>query len=977
MSSMTTSSEFVEVHAVRVALFYDYMPPADKSQFDIYIPVQSDGKVRFISGEKKQEAAFRQLANKVKQACEPEVFLFSVPYNDQSGTLDYIFYETYIGAHSTPIDLDCIRQFATTLKEEKPEGLAFRMIDGEGVQTFMLPAGMWKEITNIPTNIKKGRPRWFVFPEHGGIRQPNNLLPLTSYKLKGQRVAWWKSDERVNIQFDSELKWVQVNDERHGVPVFAYGEKSYEEAAHAVCIDNAYHPVSVADDDLVTAFGNLRFLATAHTVSTSDVLEAVAKEAPAARASSKKRVRSSSDGFDMAFMSRIVHKLTLDRLDDDEKLKTERNVTLALPQQYLSIENDISARVFDVAKVRLQKGLSTYILVPVLNKSSWVVAGLYISSTQALRLHGNPIWTMDDDKNSGVVDTLYTTFTTIMPAFGGTVPPLKREVVDFSCSMYFVPKDSQASTGTSVVAMLMSQIGLLTPDGSGYANLPFACDYCEKKSERLKSKLDAFAANAPDLSSPANNDGDDHDDRHDGGGDDLDGDDDDGDGKQSPVKKRAAGQRAAKSGAGVVVHEAEPDDAGGVGFSRNIGLQNTGVTCYMNAVLIGLFKILPIRDFLGGLNDAVKSGPGREDIRTAIHNLALSTQLVEEPEENDGLSSDAKNVVVACMWFRACDAVFTQYHSDVTGPPIATIPLVNAFRTLDWYYSTLMEGQQDASEFLNACLDKLLFFSLQWSNDNHVPGVNSRLSNAYTTVVQTTINVPEGHAVSSAEHCVNTGERNNVVRYGKLDVPLHQDDGIYVPISDQIQQLLFNTEDVDYRCDTCIPDPKERERSDAFTCKQTTRATFVPEYVIASLNRFQTDPITHRRKKIVGTVKPDADGNVRIYKDGRPIAYEILCALKHRGNLEGGHYYAITKEGIHKYVKFDDSRVTDMSEDGANKILETAYVYILKRVDDGALFGGAGGPANGVGAGAAVGFDGGRGRGRQRLSRLHRYASLD
>ena len=548
MGSMTTPSKFVEVHAVRVALSYDYMPHADKLEFDNSNPVQKDGKVRFTLRHIKQEAAFRTLANKVQEACVPKVFLFSVPFNDKSGTLDYIFYETYIGAHSTPIDLDCIRQFAATLKEKNPEGLAFRMIVGEDVQTFMLPEGMWKEITNIPKVISKGLPRWFVFPEHGGIRQPNNLLPLTNYKLKGARVAWWKSDQRKN-RFDPESKWVQENDEGHGVPVFAYGEKSYEEAAHAVCIDIANGGVN-ANNDSVTAFGNLRFLTTQRGVQkTSEVLTLLVPdptEPPQNKRKHKQEGLSSVFVFDAEFMTRIVYKLTDDRLKHEEgEGKRDSDyypVVLALPEQYLSIENPITERVFKAAVSRFGAGESTYILVPVLNKASWTVSGLFISPTQALRLHGNPNWTLDDDKRSHVVDKLYTSFCSIHVNRGesGLCPTLQDDVADISCSMYFTADGNQSDTGTSVVAMLMSQIGMTQDHGTpSYNSLPHACDYCQQTGGLLKIKLDAFAANAV-VARPHSDEDDSDGGKDDGGKDDSD---DDHDNRKRPsvvhvVKKK-------------------------------------------------------------------------------------------------------------------------------------------------------------------------------------------------------------------------------------------------------------------------------------------------------------------------------------------------------------------------------------------------------------------------------------------------------
>ena len=289
------------------------------------------------------------------------------------------------------------------------------------------------------------------------------------------------------------------------------------------CIDVALQGAGYPAADLMSAFGGIRLKDSDNTVvGLSDILQQILKKNSASASADavvggagaamvKKRPRRDDEAMselpsdiDEDYMTHVVTKLSRERLAFDNN-PADAIVTLAIPNSSLNAHDSLCKEVLRLATERYKKGHSTYIVVPVLSKRTWSVASLYVKPAicsggsdpdvgpclaVALRLYGSPAWKRNEENK---YDDVTTSLFKLFLAEYGVLPPkpdlvLRKDVNDMSRSMFLTNVADQKTTGASVIAMLMSQIGIYIND----VLMRPVCDICQRKLPELKAGIDAY-----------------------------------------------------------------------------------------------------------------------------------------------------------------------------------------------------------------------------------------------------------------------------------------------------------------------------------------------------------------------------------------------------------------------------------------------------------------------------------------------------
>jgi hypothetical protein len=110
---------------------------------------------------------------------------------------------------------------------------------------------------------------------------------------------------------------------------------------------------------------------------------------------------------------------------------------------------------------------------------------------------------------------------------------------------------------------------------------------------------------------------------------------------------------------------------------------------------------------------------------------------------------------------------------------------------------------------------------------------------------------------------------------------------------------------------------------------KTFRLFVTPEILMITLKRF--DGIRNKNNCFIEF--PVRDLNMNTYLaancvEGLNFMYDLYAVVRHSGGLGGGHYTAACKQH-NKWYSFDDSKVTEIQEDGVNS--DSAYILFYKK----------------------------------------------
>ncbi len=155
----------------------------------------------------------------------------------------------------------------------------------------------------------------------------------------------------------------------------------------------------------------------------------------------------------------------------------------------------------------------------------------------------------------------------------------------------------------------------------------------------------------------------------------------------------------------------------------------------------------------------------------------------------------------------------------------------------------------------------------------------------------------------------------------KLELPI---DGI-TNMQDAINQFVADEAVTDYKWDgTAHPEPSTRSKKYANLDHLNT--------LVISLKRFKRDTAGAMTSKISNLI--DNVLEITIQKEKTTDlpsdkTYKLVGFIHHGGDCGGGHYIAYIKEGI-KWICYDDSSVSEVSEAAAEAEAKQAYVFFYQ-----------------------------------------------
>ena len=329
----------------------------------------------------------------------------------------------------------------------------------------------------------------------------------------------------------------------------------------------------------------------------------------------------------------------------------------------------------------------------------------------------------------------------------------------------------------------------------------------------------------------------------------------------------------------------------------NKGLVNLGNTCYMNSVLQCLSHLLTFH-------------PQNEDFFNQCQNL------------EEGLMYE---------WFQFQRKMWSNSDRRVQNP----IDLLRCFKNTcdekDLYFENF--NQNDVDEFLTLFLDLLhgdikrsVKFNLKSKKDNDesskmiVKGFETWkrfYENDYSYIVENfysqllTLNIcPE---------CYYFTSNHDPIQVLSLEIP-NQSETIYDCLKHYIRKEILDEKNK-WRCDKCSKE----------VCSHKKTLLFKTSDILIILLKRYSSTLRKNNKFISYPTKLNLKDYSKNYGTNKSNIYALNGLCIHGGSLGGGHYYAVSRNGLDKnWYEYNDSSVNKISTQEVLKY--TPYLFFYKRI---------------------------------------------
>ena len=314
-------------------------------------------------------------------------------------------------------------------------------------------------------------------------------------------------------------------------------------------------------------------------------------------------------------------------------------------------------------------------------------------------------------------------------------------------------------------------------------------------------------------------------------------------------------------------------------IEKGAGLQNGGNTCFMNASLQLLYT----------LNNEL-------NLKDIIKNW-------KEQNKNKALDFDGINLILDVL-----DDITKTIKKNSDKNPILDFSDNGSLKKLrhqfkDKGYGISYSSQEDANEFLEYMFSSTL---------RYIMDINIIKNNFFNELV-TTI------TCSNCQEKIQKNQTEPVIH-------LALDSNTEKTISELLQEFSEDyTLDGDnqYECSSC----KKKVKA-----THSIKNEFSSKYKFIHLKRFLKDDYSRNIQKNDTKIKYPLRDIEMTFSDGKTVNYTIISSIIQSGSLWGGHYWNVSKRGD-KWYKYNDSSVTELSEDNASKEIENSYILLLERVD--------------------------------------------
>jgi ubiquitin C-terminal hydrolase len=330
------------------------------------------------------------------------------------------------------------------------------------------------------------------------------------------------------------------------------------------------------------------------------------------------------------------------------------------------------------------------------------------------------------------------------------------------------------------------------------------------------------------------------------------------------------------------------------------GLANLGNTCFMNACMQPLSHCYELNNVLDNINFNTISKTPESVLLNEWNNLRM------------------------LMWSQNCIVSPKRY--------VNTVHKISDIRNMELFSGF---GQNDVSEFLRFIIDSF-HDSLQRKVEMHITGTSynetddmakqcyEMIKNVYSETYSEVLDIFYGTHVSLLRSVDNnTLLSSSPESFSILELP-----------------LLENTQRCSiYDCLDLYVYPEKLEGDDAWYNEKTMQKEVVtkslnfwklPNVLIVALKRFDK----HNRKVNTHVTTPITNLDLSKYVigyDKETFVYDLFGVCNHNGACEGGHYSSFVKNANNKWYDFNDTRVTEVTNE-TNIITPSGYCFFYRKI---------------------------------------------
>lgn len=309
-------------------------------------------------------------------------------------------------------------------------------------------------------------------------------------------------------------------------------------------------------------------------------------------------------------------------------------------------------------------------------------------------------------------------------------------------------------------------------------------------------------------------------------------------------------------------------------------------------------------------------------IQCLIHNPYIVNYSMSQQHYNHCQIKDPTNCISCSL-----DSIIAQAYGNMTDDENIAVDSHQGFISLlncAWKINQNFAGysQQDAHEFLQFILDQL---------HNDYKRVEHRSSKADGTYCKCIIHSMQQGALKSSIVCSECEDDSKTITDPFMDLSLDIKDKktLYECLDSFHKREKLH--DYNFHCPQCktSEDPTKQltiDKLGSVLSLQLKRFEHLPNGNNVKLTQFVEFPLYLNVSKYCN----DEKGTSEVPRD---IIYELIGVVSHKGTVNEGHYIATVKVAGDKWFRFNDSMVSEISEEQALK--DEAYLlsYIIKQVN--------------------------------------------
>lgn len=347
-------------------------------------------------------------------------------------------------------------------------------------------------------------------------------------------------------------------------------------------------------------------------------------------------------------------------------------------------------------------------------------------------------------------------------------------------------------------------------------------------------------------------------------------------------------------------------------YTGKRGLANLSNTCYMNSAIQALLHVFP-----------------------------LSSWFLENRHEKD-LDNDKKQKFLVFAWKQLVDSYFNKDSNQRVIEPKTFHNVVNILAEENGLHLYALGKQNDIHEFLQFFIDSIhealsypVKVNIKGTLKTHIDRVTmescKQWAQHYYQQYSPVIGMFYGQLISSitCQNCEHDSRSFTPECCFALPIPSPGARREPVSLIDcwntftEPEDLIKDgNNDNRYKCDKCKSLQSARKNISIWK---------FPKVMIILLKRFRSNG--HHSAKIDDMVTYPFNLDLSDYcgsYDKYQAKYELMAVCNHLGGTGGGHYFAFCKDLDNKWRKYNDSSVSEMSEESV--VTKSAYCLFYKQV---------------------------------------------